>query len=128
MILAAGATAASSRWRETAAPACPPAATALPEGPILAIHHAPTLTAERYDLVARGLTNGRDRLESLSDGGIRGLLFHAAAQGDDGFWVVDIWESREAIDRFSRRVRPIAEAAGITEPMKTYALHNLLSC
>lgn len=56
------------------------------------------------------------------------MLFHVAGQGADGFWVVDVWESQEAIARFSQRVRPIAQAAGIAEPMKTYAVHNLLGC
>lgn len=124
LILAAGATAASSSRRRTEAPACPRPA----ESPILAIHHVPSLTADRYDAVVRGLTNGRERLESLSDSGIRGLLFHVAGQGADGFWVVDVWQSQEAIDRFSQRVRPIAQAAGIREPMKIYAVHNVLAC
>ena len=124
--LGAAATAAWSSEDRAEAPAClrlsRPAET-----PILAIHHVPSLTAERYDAVVRGLT-GRERLESLSDGGIRGLLFHVAGQGADGFWVVDVWESQEAIDNFSRRARPIAQAAGVTEPMKTYAVHNVLTC
>lgn len=105
-------------------PACPGAAVS----PILAIHHAPSLTADRYDAVVRRLTNGRERLESLSHGGIQGLLFHVAGQGHDGFWVVDLWESQAAVDRFSQRVRPIAQAAGIGEPMKTYSVHNVLAC
>lgn len=106
----------------------PRVARRLAESPILAIHHVPSLTAERYDAVVRGLTNGRERLESLSDGGIQGLLFHVAGQGADGFWVVDVWESQEAIDRFSQRAGPIAQAAGINEPMKTYAVRNVLAC
>ena len=125
--LGAGATAAWSSGHRTEVTACLRVSRPA-EPPILAIHHVPSLTAERYDAVVRGLTNGRDRLESLSDGGIRGLMFHVAGQGADGFWVVDVWESQEAIDRFSQRARPIAQAAGVTEPMKTYAVHNVLGC
>jgi hypothetical protein len=44
------------------------------------------------------------------------------------FWVVDVWESQEAVDRFAQRIRPIAQAAGIEEPMRTYAVHTLLAC
>lgn len=84
--------------------------------------------AERYEAVVRGLTGGRDRLDSLSDGGIHGLLVHAAGQGADGFWVVDVWESQAAIDDFGRRVGPIARAAGIEEPMRTYGVHTFLAC
>lgn len=95
--------------------------------PILAIHHVPSLTRERYEKVVRGLTGGKSRLESASDGGIEGLLVHVAGEGDDGFWVVDVWESKEAVDRFGQMVAPIAQEAGIAEPMKTYEIHTYLS-
>ena len=78
--------------------------------------------------VVRQLTGGRDHLTSVSDGGIEGLVFHAAGAGDDGFWVIDVWESREAVERFGLRVAPIAQAAGITEPMKSYRIHTVLGC
>ena len=94
--------------------------------PILGIHHTPTLTQERYEEVVRRLTNGRSRLESLSDGGIEGLLVHVVGKGDDGFWIVDVWESQEAVDRFGTVIRPIAESVGIEEPLKTYPVHTLL--
>src|SRR4051812_30717396 len=70
--------------RTTAAGQCPIADRA-PNNtrPILAIHHAPSLTAERYEAVVRNLTNGRERLESLGDGGLHGLLVHVAGQGTD---------------------------------------------
>jgi hypothetical protein len=96
--------------------------------PILAIHHTPSLTPERYEAVVRKLTNGRERLDSLADGGLHGLLVHVAGQGTDGFWIVDVWESQEAIDRFSQRIRPIAQASGIEEPLRTYAVHTFLAC
>ena len=95
---------------------------------VLGIHHVPTLTRERYEAVVHRLTNGHDRLQSLSDGGVEGLLAHVAGEGDDGFWVVDVWSSQEAVDRFSQRVRPIARAVGIEQPMKTYRIHTVLPC
>jgi hypothetical protein len=96
--------------------------------PILGIHHAPSLTRERYEAVVHGLTNGPDRLQSVSDGSIEELLVHAAGEGDDGFWVIDIWASQEPVDRFAQRVRPIAQAAGIEEPLRTYKIHTSLTC
>ena len=99
-----------------------------PDAPVLAIHHVPSLTRERYESVVRGLTNGRTRLESLSDGGIEGLRVHVAGEGTDGFWIVDVWESRDAVDRFAQRVRPIAQEAGVEEPLKTYSVHTFLAC
>src|SRR5919106_1012770 len=91
--------------------------------PILGIHHVPSLTRERYEAVVQRLTNGHNRLQSLSDGGVEGLLAHVAGEGDDGFWIVDVWASQEAADRFAQRVRPIAQAVGIEQPMKTYRIH-----
>jgi hypothetical protein len=64
----------------------------------------------------------------VADGGVEGLLVHVAGEGDDGFWVIDVWASQEAADRFSQRVRPIAQAVGIQRPMKTYRIHTFLTC
>lgn len=95
--------------------------------PILGIHHVPSLTQEKYEEVVRRLTNGKSRLESPSDVGVEGLLVHVAAQGEDGFWIVDIWESQEAADRFRQMIKPIAQKAGIAEPMKTYPVLTFVS-
>jgi hypothetical protein len=115
--------AAETPCRGAAAPAMTKKDGAMP---ILGIHHAPSLTRERYEEVVRRLTNGRSRLESLSDGGIEGLLVHVAGEGADGFWIVDLWESQQAVERFGRMIRPIAESVGIEEPLKTYPIHTLL--
>ena len=95
--------------------------------PILGIHHAPSLTREKYEEVVRRLTNGKSRLDSPSDVGVDGLLIHAAGEGEDGFWIVDVWESQEAADRFKEVIGPIARGAGIDEPMKTYSVHTFVS-
>ncbi len=95
--------------------------------PILGIHHTPSLTQERYEDVVRRLTKGKSRLESTSDGGVEGLLVHVAGQGPDGFWIVDVWESQNAVDRFKEVIGPIAREAGIEEPMKTYPVHTFVT-
>jgi hypothetical protein len=95
--------------------------------PVLGVHHVPSLTRERYEAVVRQLTGGRDRLKSVTDGGIKGLLLHVAAEGDDGFWVIDVWESQDAVDRFGQRIAPVAKAAGIKEPMRRYSIHTFLT-
>jgi hypothetical protein len=42
---------------------------------VLGVHHVATLTRERYEAVVERLTNGRDRLQSVCDGGVgRGRL------------------------------------------------------
>jgi hypothetical protein len=94
---------------------------------VLGIHHVPSLTQERYEEVVRRLTNGKARLQSPSDVGVEGLLAHAAGQGEDGFWVVDVWESQEAVDRFGEMIGPIARAVGIEEPMAIFPVHTFVS-
>jgi hypothetical protein len=45
---------------------------------------------------------------------IDGLIIHTAGDGPDGFYVVDVWESREAFDTFmNERVMPAADELGI---------------
>jgi hypothetical protein len=39
-------------------------------------------------------------MESLSDWPVEGILSHVAGQTENGFRVVDVWESKEACDRF----------------------------
>jgi hypothetical protein len=42
-------------------------------------------------------------------------LVHLAGQATNGFCVVDIWESEEAVRRFRETISPIAQAVGIEE-------------
>ena len=47
-----------------------------------------------------------------------GLILHAAGDGDDGGrWIVEVWESVEAEERFAReRLFPALERLGLTDP------------
>ena len=55
------------------------------------------------------------------------LLVHVAAETDDGFAIFDVFESQSAFDRFGEFVAPIARAAGIEEPPKSFLLHIYIS-
>lgn len=46
-----------------------------------------------------------------------GLILHAAGHGDDGGrWIVEVWESVEAEERFAReRLFPALERLGVTD-------------
>lgn len=80
-------------------------------------------TMEQYDQILQkmGLTpNG---------GTPPGAIFHWAAPSDDGMRVIDVWESREAYDRFAQeKIGPYSAEVGITEPpeMRFYEVHNYL--
>ncbi len=54
--------------------------------------------AETYDVVHAAM------LEQLGPTTVDGLLVHLARATEDGFQVVEVWESAEARDRASREV------------------------
>jgi hypothetical protein len=94
--------------------------------PIMAVHQVPSLTRERYEEVIRRLTGGKPRVESVTDLPFEGLLFHAAGQGKNGFCIVDIWESEEAVDRFREAMSPIVQEVGIEEPPEFFPAHTFV--
>ena len=95
--------------------------------PVMVVHHTESLTRERYEAVVRGVTGGKPRLESPADLPTSGLLVHVAAETDEGFMIFDVFESQEAFDCFRALASPIATAAGIEAPPKSYPLHTYIS-
>ena len=91
----------------------------------MAIHRAPSLTRGRYEEVVRRLT-GKDRIESASDLPFEGLLIHMAGESKDGFCVVDIFESQEAVARFNEAMGTIPRDVGITEPPEFFPAHTVM--
>jgi hypothetical protein len=95
--------------------------------PVVAVHRVPSLTQERYEEVVRRLTNGKSRLDSLSDLPFDGVLVHATAQTEDGFLVFDVFESEEAVARFNETMKMIPGEVGIEEPPRFYPAHTFIS-
>jgi hypothetical protein len=93
---------------------------------IIAVHQTPTLTRQRYERVVQKLT-GKARLESLGDLPFEGLLFHAAGQGKDGFCIVDLFESEEAVDRFNEAMGTTPREVGIEEPPEFFPAHTVIA-
>src|SRR4051794_26619491 len=94
---------------------------------MVAVHQVPTLTRERYEEVVRRLTNGRSRLASPSDLPFEGLLMHVAAETDDGFLIVDVFESEEAVARFNEAMATIPKEVGIDDPPRFYPAHTYIA-
>jgi hypothetical protein len=92
---------------------------------VVLVHQGPTVTQENYEETVRRLTGGKT-LESPSDWPVEGLLVHIAGQGDDGFRIVDVWESEEAARRFGDQLMPIAQQIGIAEPPQVYPAHTFV--
>ena len=95
--------------------------------PIVAVFQGPTLTQENYEETVRRLTGGRGRMESPADWPVAGLLVHAAGQGENGFRVVDVWESEDAFRQFGETLMPILQAVGIEGQPEIYRAHTFVS-
>ena len=94
---------------------------------VVVVHHGPSLTQEKYEEAVSRLTGGKDRLESLSDWPVGGIVFHTAGQGNDGFRVVDVWESEDAFNAFGEHLGPIMEEIGVSDPPEVYPAHTFVS-
>ena len=70
---------------------------------------------------------GKDRMESPSDWPVEGSIFHTAGQGENGFRVVDVWESEEAFQAFGEHLGPIIEEVGVTAQPEVYPAHAFVS-
>ena len=93
---------------------------------VVLVHQGAGLTRENYDEVVRRLA-GKSRMESPSDWPVEGLLVHAAGDGPNGFRVVDVWESEEAVRRFGEQLTPVLEELGITTDVEVYPAHTFVS-
>ena len=81
-------------------------------------------TLDQYDQVLQkmGLRQGGE----MPPGGIS----HFVAKTDDGIRVVDVWESKEAFERFAQeQIGPYSREVGIEEEPETrfYDVHNHLT-
>lgn len=94
---------------------------------VVLVHQGPSLTQESYEEVVRKLADGKSRMESPSDWPVAGLLVHAAGPGDNGFRVVDVWESEEASNQFGEILAPILQEVGIDEQPELYQAHTFVS-
>jgi len=94
---------------------------------IMAVHQTPSLTQERYEEVVRRLTNRQRRLRSVSDLPFDGLLVHVAGQGENGFCVVDVFASQDAVDAFNEALGSIPREVGIEQPPDFFPAHTFVA-
>jgi hypothetical protein len=87
----------------------------------------PGFTRAQYEESVRKLTGGKARVSSLADWPVKGLLAHIAGESPSGFRVVDIWESREALDRFGAVLMPIFAEIGVKGEPEIYETHTFVS-
>ena len=84
------------------------------------------ITEEQYEESVRKLA-GKDRVESSSDWPVAGLLAHIAGPGENGFRVIDVWESQEALDAFAEQLIPVMDEIGVQGTNETYQTHSFVT-
>jgi len=95
--------------------------------PVVLVFDSPSLTQERYEESVRRLTDGKNRLESPADRPVEGLLAHIPGQGPNGFRVVDVWESEDAVQRFGEILMPVLRDIGVEGEPEIYPAHTFVS-
>jgi hypothetical protein len=95
--------------------------------PVVAVVQSPTLTQERYEQSVPKMSGGKSQLESPADWPVGGLLAHVAGQGENGFRVVDLWESEEAFRRFGEALMPVLQGLGVEGEPEIYPAHTFVS-
>ena len=86
---------------------------------IVMMSDAATDEIAQYDQVIKDL-------EDAGYGAPRGRLSHVAARKDNGsYFVVDVWESAEDLERFAQVLVPLIEKAGGKPPtLQISPVHN----
>jgi hypothetical protein len=96
--------------------------------PIVAVFQSPSLTRDKYEQAVRKLTGGkRNRMESTADWPVQGVLVHVAGQTEQGFRVVDVWESEDAFRRFGEKLMPILKEVGVEGAPESYQAYAFVS-
>ena len=93
---------------------------------IIGVHRTPSLTRERYEEVVRRLT-GKPRIDDPSDLPFPGLIVHLAGEGEDGFYVIDVFESEEAVQRFRDALGSTPQEVGIERGPDFFPAHTYYS-
>jgi hypothetical protein len=99
-----------------------PLVDVVPKGGVMAItvkfEGNPT-TRAKYDEV-------RSRLEQAGDWPAAGLVFHVAYGGSNVEGVFEVWESRDAFERFGSKLMPLLDEVGIeVEPPQVLDVYKM---
>ena len=69
----------------------------------------------------------RGRRNKLADWPVKGVLAHIAGPMPGGWRVIDVWRSRAAFTRFSKKLKPVLRRVGIQKVrMKIFPLTRFI--
>jgi hypothetical protein len=87
---------------------------------ITAVHKVPAMTWVQYDKVVK-------ELEVKGAGAPDGRLYHVASPDGAGWFVVDVWESEEKLNKFAQVLMPTLEGVGVAPPQpEIRPVHNII--
>ena len=87
---------------------------------ITVIFELPRMSAAQYDRALK-------QLEAKGEGAPKGRLYHVASPSQDGWYVLDVWDSPENLDRFGKVLMPILSGVGVQPPVpKVLPTHNII--
>lgn len=80
----------------------------------------PGFTAAKYDELVQ-------KLEAAGAGAPAGRLYHVCFGDTENLRVSDIWESREAFDKFGETLIPIMQEMNLAPPeIEFFEVHNII--
>lgn len=88
----------------------------------------PGATQAQYEQVTDKMTAGRGLVKKPSDWPVPGLISHATGPSPTGWFVTDVWESKEAFQSFGERLAPLLREAGMPQVEPTiYEAFNVVT-
>ena len=88
---------------------------------------AVVLRATTTDFTAANYDELIKKLEAAGAGSPAGRTFHVCFGDPNNLRVSDIWESREAFEKFGETLRPIMQSMGIAPPeIEFFEVHNVI--
>jgi hypothetical protein len=96
--------------------------------PIGMLQMIPGGTQEQYEKLGEKIFGTRS-IDFSSADAPDGLIMHSAGPTDDGWYVYDIWESEDHVQRFvQERVMPAAQELGgpAPTPPQIFQIYNLI--
>lgn len=81
----------------------------------------PGFTAAKYDELVK-------KLEAAGAGSPAGRIYHVCFGDTGNLRVSDIWDSREAFEKFGETLRPLMQELGIGPPpeIEFFKVHNII--
>ena len=87
---------------------------------IVVIFDIPGMTSGQYEQVIKAL-------DAAGAGTPDGRIYHVASTAENGWQVVDVWESEEKVGQFAETMIPILAQAGVTPPEpKISSVHTII--